>query len=175
MKALTTKKKGVVLREYRKKDRERLAELANNPAVANGLRDAFPRPYTKRDAKDWIRHCQRQDPIFDLAIEVEGMFVGGVGATELEDIFSGVLEFGYWVGKPYWNQGIASAAAKAYIKWLLKTYDHIHRIEAFTFSNNPASARVLEKAGLSFEGTMKNRVTKNGEVLDALMYSICRG
>jgi RimJ/RimL family protein N-acetyltransferase len=46
-----------------------------------------------------------------------------------------------------------------------------HRISAEVFSSNPASARVLEKAGFNLEGRLKNNVVKNGEVLDSLLYA----
>ena len=45
------------------------------------------------------------------------------------------------------------------------------RISAEVFANNPASARVLEKAGFIFEGRLKNNVMKDGQVLDSLLYA----
>ena len=47
----------------------------------------------------------------------------------------------------------------------------LRRISAEVFSNNPASARVLEKAGFTFEGRLKNNVLKDGELLDSLIYA----
>ena len=47
----------------------------------------------------------------------------------------------------------------------------LHRIYAEPFANNPASARVLEKAGFVLEGRLKNNVVKDGELLDSLMYA----
>ena len=38
-------------------------------------------------------------------------------------------------------------------------------------ANNPASARVLEKAGFTFEGCLKNDVLKDGKLLDSLLYA----
>jgi ribosomal-protein-alanine N-acetyltransferase len=47
----------------------------------------------------------------------------------------------------------------------------VRRISAEVFANNPASARVLEKAGFTFEGRLKNNVIKDGELLDSLLYA----
>ena len=47
----------------------------------------------------------------------------------------------------------------------------LRRIYAEPFANNPASARVLEKAGFTFEGRLKNNVMKDGQVLDSLLYA----
>jgi RimJ/RimL family protein N-acetyltransferase len=47
----------------------------------------------------------------------------------------------------------------------------LRRVYATTFSNNPASARVLEKAGFVFEGRLKNNVIKDGKLLDSFFYA----
>jgi len=47
----------------------------------------------------------------------------------------------------------------------------LRRISAEVFANNAASARVLEKAGFSFEGRLKNHVLKEGKLLDSLLYA----
>jgi RimJ/RimL family protein N-acetyltransferase len=48
------------------------------------------------------------------------------------------------------------------------------RIEAYVFANNPASVRVLEKAGFEFEGRLRKNVIKDGQVLDSLVYAKLR-
>jgi len=50
----------------------------------------------------------------------------------------------------------------------------LRRISAEVFSNNPASARVLEKAGFVFEGRFKNNVIKDGKLLDSFLYAKTR-
>ncbi len=47
----------------------------------------------------------------------------------------------------------------------------LHRIFAKAFSNNPASARVLEKAGFVLEGRLRKNVIKDGQILDSLLYA----
>ncbi len=47
----------------------------------------------------------------------------------------------------------------------------LHRIYAEPFANNPASARVLEKAGFVLEARLKNNVVKDGQILDSLVYA----
>ncbi len=44
----------------------------------------------------------------------------------------------------------------------------------YVFANNPASARVLEKAGFTFEGRLRRSVIKDGQILDSLVYARLR-
>ena len=48
----------------------------------------------------------------------------------------------------------------------------LRRLEAAVFSSNPASARVLEKAGFTLEGRLRAAVVKDGVILDALVYAL---
>jgi ribosomal-protein-alanine N-acetyltransferase len=50
----------------------------------------------------------------------------------------------------------------------------LERIYAHVFATNPASARVLEKAGYTFEGRLRRAVIKDGQVLDQLVYAVLR-
>jgi ribosomal-protein-alanine N-acetyltransferase len=50
----------------------------------------------------------------------------------------------------------------------------LERIYAQPFSNNPASARVLEKAGFVFEGRLRASVFKDNKQLDSLLYAHVR-
>ena len=47
----------------------------------------------------------------------------------------------------------------------------LYRIYAEPYANNPASARVLEKAGFVFEGRLRKNVIKDGQILDSLLYA----
>lgn len=50
----------------------------------------------------------------------------------------------------------------------------LNRIEAYVYANNPASARVLEKAGFTCEGRLRRSVIKDDQVLDSLVYARLR-
>jgi ribosomal-protein-alanine N-acetyltransferase len=57
--------------------------------------------------------------------------------------------------------------------YLFDTFEY-NRIFAGIFSSNPASCRVLEKAGFTLEAILKAHVVKNGELLDEQLYSRLR-
>lgn len=63
-------------------------------------------------------------------------------------------EVGYLIARPYWGQGLMTEVLKYWTNWALNQ-PGIYRISALCDAENPASGRVMEKAGLSFEGTFK--------------------
>ena len=66
-----------------------------------------------------------------------------------------------------------TAAVRVFVPACLETFD-LDRIFATTSSKNPASARVLEKAGFTFKGGLHKNVIKADETLDSLMYAWVR-
>ncbi len=60
----------------------------------------------------------------------------------------------YWLGVPYWNQGYGTEAVNAVLAYEFNQW-HLHRIYAPHFLNNPASGRVLQKVGMTYEGRMR--------------------
>ena len=63
-------------------------------------------------------------------------------------------EVGYLLARPYWGQGIMTEVLKHWIDWALDQ-PNIYRIGALCDIDNPASSKVMEKAGMAFEGTLK--------------------
>lgn len=65
-------------------------------------------------------------------------------------------ELGYCYGSKYWNKGYATEALKAVIDYLLDECE-LHVVEAKHYSSNPASGRVMQKAGMMKEAVMIER------------------
>jgi RimJ/RimL family protein N-acetyltransferase len=82
-------------------------------------------------------------------------------------------ELGYWLGEKLRRRGIMSEAVAVFTGFYLDNFS-LCRIYAEPFANNPASARILEKAGFVFEGRLKNNVIKDGKLLDSLLYAKTR-
>ena len=160
-----------LIREWRPGDEESLVRDANNPNVSRNMRDRFPHPYTRADADWWIARAGGQAPQTDFAIVVEGEAAGGIGFILQEDVSRRSAEIGYWLGEAYWGRGIATDAVRAVSEHIFANFD-VCRIYATVSESNPASRRVLEQAGYTYEGRLRRAVTKNGETLDALMYAV---
>ena len=82
-------------------------------------------------------------------------------------------EVGYALSKKYWNQGIMTEAMNATVKFGFEKMK-LNRIEARTRVENIASQSVLKKAGMTFEGIMREQSFIKGEYLDFTMYSILK-
>jgi ribosomal-protein-alanine N-acetyltransferase len=133
------------------------------------LRDRFPHPYTARDADEWIALVSREDPVTKFAIVVDGAAVGGAGIELGTDVARRSAEVGYWLGEAYWGRGIATEALRALTDYAWGTFD-VCRLHADVFEWNPASMRVLEKAGYTLESRARRAVTKDGHTIDKLVY-----
>ena len=162
---------GVTLREFESTDIDRLVELANNSSIASNLRDGFPHPYTNEAAEKFIKDAQEANPPRRFCIEKNGIYVGNIGLHPDMDIYRMNAEIGYFIGEPFWGQGIASQAVKMMVDYGFRMLK-MNRIEAGVFDYNIASRKVLENAGFEYEGTAKQSVLKNGTFHDEFKFAI---
>ncbi|WP_321507374.1 GNAT family protein [uncultured Methanoregula sp.] len=167
---LQTKK--AILRPWSAADAGSISRHANNPRITACMRDAFPHPYTLEDAHRFIEMAGSTKNLL-LAIETGGEAVGGIGIHYLEDVYRGTGEIGYWLSESFRGQGIVTDAVRSLVPVVFQETDLI-RIHAGIFANNPASMRVLEKSGFLREAIHKNAITKNGVVMDEIVYTILK-
>ena len=89
------------VRSFRDADAAELARHANNRKVWLQLRDRFPHPYTTDDARGFIAFARGADPETALAVTVDDLPAGSIGAVLGEDVERCSAEVGYWLGEPY--------------------------------------------------------------------------
>ena len=158
------------IRPWRLNDAKSLAKHANNRRVWLALRDAFPHPYAADDGNKFLQNATTAQPTTDFCIEVDDAAVGGIGIHLGRDVHRHTAEFGYWLAEDFWGRGIMSEAVAAFTNFCFENFP-LRRIYAEPFSNNPASARVLEKTSFVLEGRLRNNVIKDGKILDSLLYA----
>ncbi|MCC6751564.1 MAG: GNAT family N-acetyltransferase [Deltaproteobacteria bacterium] len=166
---------GVLIRSYAATDLSALVRLADDRRIWQHLRNRFPHPYTEADGLAWLAlaEAMRPETHFALALEPDEELVGGIGLILGADVYVQSAELGYWLGEPYWGRGIATRAVRAICDWAFATFE-LERIHAGVFDWNPASARVLEKAGFTLEARLRRHVTKGGRVGDELVFARLR-
>ena len=168
----------LILRPFTITDAADVQLYAGDRDVARNT-STIPHPYEGGMAEAWIKTHQ---PAFEkgtginLAITLKDTQESDdpvlVGAISLDiDIHEGSSELGYWVGKPFWNCGYCTEAAKVIVTYAFDVLE-LTSVHAFVFKRNPASGRVLQKIGMQFEDCFPKAVEKWGNTEDLIKYSI---
>ncbi len=161
------------IRDWQPSDEAALIAVADNRNVWRNLHHRFPHPYGPSDAASWFSLLAAMPEPTHWAITVGGVAAGGIGVDLGEGIFARSGHFGYWLGEQYWGRGIMSEAVRAASEYALDHFGLV-RLEAPVFSWNPASMRVLEKAGFVREGVLRSSVFKDGQLIDQVLYALVR-
>ena len=165
----------IKIRPWKTEDAEPLAKGMNNKNIHDNVRDGLPFPYTVSDAKDFISAMVDADSnnTFAWAITADDIVVGGIGVFRKDNVHRLTAEMGYWISEDYWGKGITTEAVKQACAHVFENSDII-RIFAEPYAVNTGSCRVLEKAGFTYEGTLRNNAIKNGQIIDMKMYAIIK-
>lgn len=147
----TFKTERLILRPFTLSDAPRVQYLASDRRIAEMV-SHIPHPYPEGAAKEWItghrpgwqEGIQASFAIVEAhAVELYGA-IGLTISTVDDDLTE--AELGYWLGVDYWGKGIVTEACQRIVEFGLNDLG-LHRIQARRLSINPASGRVLEKAG----------------------------
>lgn len=157
----------VDLHTIEEEDLEVLQTWINDPAVRAGL--GTTDPVTSHQEREWWESTAEDDDVH-LLVCADGEAVGTVGLNDVIET-AGTAEVGYFFGPESWGQGYATDAVRTLCRHgfderrLAKLYAHV-------FETNPASARVLEKAGFVEEGRFRDQWFHDGERIDVLRYGL---
>ncbi|WP_418382345.1 GNAT family N-acetyltransferase [Alistipes finegoldii] len=103
--------------------------------------------------------------------------VGGIGLAPGTDVGSGLSDRGFVpglrTGVSYRGRGVMTAAVARAAEWVFANTPII-RIFAAAYVSNPASQRVLDKAGFRFVGTMHRAFVGNGAFVDGCYYELLK-
>jgi len=160
-----------VLRRWKLSDAPSLQKNADDRSVSATLLDRFPYPYTLANAEAFINIKVKEDPITNFAIDIDGEVVGVISVDMREDIYRKTPLLGYWISPIHRSKGIITEAVGLITNYAFTHLD-IVCIQANTLGNNPASMRVLEKAGFIKQGILPNSVIKDGKILDEHLFTL---
>ncbi|HOI09998.1 MAG TPA: GNAT family N-acetyltransferase [Myxococcota bacterium] len=137
----------------------------------------IPHPYPDGLADEWIAMHGRawregREAVFAITARADGTLMGAIGLAGI-DARHRHAEMGYWLGRPFWNLGLATEAARAVLRFAFDTLD-LERVFAHHFVRNPASGRVLEKIGMVREGVLRAHVRQWGRPEDLVVCGILR-
>ena len=97
--------------------------------------------------------------------------VGAIGVRPEEGPGAHRAEIGYWLARPCWGRGVATAAVRELSAYAFEELG-LRRLVAQVYPWNQASVRVLEKCGFRREGYLRAHVLKDGEPVDVLAYGL---
>lgn len=163
----TIETRRLVLREPRLADAPRLAQLIDYDVARMTTR--MPWPYSAEDAEAFVVQVQmqdrRKDNTFAITLENEGL-VGVLGFFLTPEDRT---EVGYWIAPAYWGRGLASEALMGALSWASRDWRK-RLVVAGHFADNPASGRVLCKAGFLYTGIVDAKPSRaRGERADTRM------
>ncbi|QWT84615.1 GNAT family N-acetyltransferase [Chryseobacterium sp. PCH239] len=163
----------LILSQLEEKDIPFIVELLQH-RIFSDLTSNIPYPYVENDARSWVKMSKEafeNNTGYTFAIRnKEGQIIGAIGLHDRDD---DKAELGYWIGIPYWNKGYVTEAAKAIIDFGFNELK-LNKIFATHFPHNPASGRIMEKAGMEQEAVLIKEMKKDGEYFDLVRYCILK-
>jgi len=166
----------LIMRPFTAKDADEVHRIVSEREIAHNTMH-IPHPYPEGMAAEWIDRVVKrwetgESAVFAATERGAGRIVAAVG-LEIEPPHRRG-ELGYWVAKPFWNCGYASEGARRVVEFGFRELG-LHRISAHHYSRNPASGRVLQKIGMTWEGRMRQHVLKWSVFEDIDFYGILAG
>lgn len=163
----------LVLRPFRPEDAAIVQRLAGHPEIASTTAH-IPHPYADGVAEAWIathagRFARDESAVFAITLASTGDLMGAIGLEIRRE--HGRAELGYWIGKPYWNQGYVTEAAREVLRFAFEDL-RLQRVFAQHFVRNPASGRVMQKIGMRHEGELRRHTIKAGVPEDVSIWGI---
>lgn len=168
--AQTIQTKRLLLRPFSFDDAPDVVQYANDPEWSKFL--PLPMPYTIRDAEEFIaRNVLPQSGARPFAIDFKGKAIGGIGLC-IEPSPS-IASLHYSIGRSYWNRGFMTEAATAITDWGFRTFA-LEKVYSWADVKNVGSWRVMEKIGMTREGTLRSQGVNRGVRQDFHYYGILR-
>lgn len=168
----------LILRKVKKEDAEQayqnwcnssevskyvLWEKHNSIDITKKLYEFWENEYENLNVYRWIVQTKDTNEL-----------IGTIDVSPKGLIKYGACEIGYCYGEKYWGNGYATEALKAVIKFLFEECD-ANVVFAEHMSNNTASGKVMQKAGMKYEGVLRNRIIdKDNNLNDLISYSITK-
>ena len=156
----------LILRPWTENDAESLYNYAKDPAI--GPIAGWPPHTSVENSREIIRDIlsapetyavvlkETNEPIGSVGI----MFADGVHSAEIQD---GAAEIGYWIGVPYWGQGLIPEAVQRLLKRCFVELD-VKRVWCGHYDGNIKSRRVMEKCGFKYHHTEEGKTSPLGDI-----------
>lgn len=144
----------LMLRAWHESDAAMLFRYASDPDV--GPRAGWPPHKTEEESRQVIRNIFSAEGMWAVVLKETAEVIGCVGylpaAHSNLAIGDEQCEVGYWIAKPYWNQGLCTEALHAMVHYCIEV-KHFAVLYGGYFPSNPASGKVMQKCGFADTGS----------------------
>jgi RimJ/RimL family protein N-acetyltransferase len=165
----------LVLGPHRADDLERLHRWENDEEIVAMISDEVAPTSldaTRAELARWIATDERSVRFAMRRADADD-FVGFIHLGEIERA-QGRCKLGYLIGeKSFWGRGYATEAVRAVVAHAFGPLG-LRRIGAGAYATNPASIRVLEKAGFRREGVLRSHVRRGDAFIDEILFGLLR-
>lgn len=129
------------------------------------------------ETEQFLSACEQlwrtgKDFAYAITLEEDGSLIGMFGLHPMHL----KLEVGYALARPFWGKGYMTEILRTVIDWAFAQPD-IYRVQAICDVENIASARVMEKAGMTREGLLRRYILHpniSDEPRDAYLYAVVK-
>ena len=144
---------------------ESLYKYAKDPAI--GPIAGWPPHTSVENSKDVIRNILSAPETYAVVLKETNEPIGSVGimfgnGVHSADMKEGDAEIGYWIGVPYWGQGLIPEAVNRLLKRCFEELD-IKRVWCGYYDGNIKSRRVMDKCGFKYHHTEEGKISPLGD------------
>lgn len=127
---------------------------------------------SKAVINSWVELYQKPSHYsWAIVLKEIGEHIGSTAVVK-QDVDMNMVHIGYCIGRNWWHKGYTSEALNRLVEFFFEEVG-VHRIESRHDPRNPNSGKVMQKAGLQFEGIMRKSDQNNqGGYCDAAYYAI---
>lgn len=159
--------KRIFIRPYEKEDEKAVYKVINCEGIYRTTLN-IPYPYPKDQVAVWL-HFTIKNSSYKKGYEwgiftYEGTYIGNVGIVNI-DYINNSGEVTYFIGQLYWNKGFATEAVQLMLAYGFQELG-LERVQGRSMTCNPASLKVMQKCGFTYEGLARHEVFKAGKYVD---------
>lgn len=156
----------LILRPWQESDAKSLYKYAQDPAI--GPIAGWPVHTSVEDSLNIIRTVFAAPETYAVVLKGTDEPIGSIGIMFEEGLHSAEMqaneaEIGYWIGKPYWGQGLIPEAVRCLLR---RCFEELGRTAVWCgyYDGNTKSRRVMEKCGFRFHHTEEGKTSPLGDV-----------
>ena len=142
----------LILRRWEDSDAECLYEYAKDPDV--GPIAGWPPHQSVDESRDVIKNVLSGKEAYAICLKEDGKAIGAIelklnGHTDMTEC-DDECELGYWLGEPFWGQGIMPEAAGEMLRHAFEDIG-MTKVWCGYYEGNTKSKRVQEKVGFRYQ------------------------